>query len=450
MLELPWELRRLIIIQVLQYGRTTLPSFSQQLIETPTRLRNCFDANISKVTNLYVPKRKYGYINGNGLQATNRQLRKETKQIVDEELKSGNLDVPFVLDVMIVKDIGIFPNWMSFPYQPEHLKKLTINFRIIRVGSKTVPDEWIEAARYEDKEYWQSYLQLLITLTLYAFGAFSIKQHPTQPLIQNNIQLSSIYRSSSIKKAIDKENYPILHSNAINSDLQSYPNFKSHYNNIFNAYRLPSASWITDNLSIDFVKFEYDVNNERIPLVPGCKEWTYRADLPPGAVEIRKEGRFYKPGCTQFGRDIFRDYEPETMWSEQRDTCREFICKGMFASYQLDEVLGEILCGVGYCEVHESPEAPYLQLLAHSVGCISATGPSTRPLHLVERYPMCWLCKPSEWRDDTRDDEWDYDDEVIERNLARELACDPPDEEQILRWRVMKSRKAHGWILEGD
>jgi hypothetical protein len=43
------------------------------------------------------------------LRATNGQLRYETNLLMQEELESGNVDEPFVLDIICVKDIGVFP-----------------------------------------------------------------------------------------------------------------------------------------------------------------------------------------------------------------------------------------------------------------------------------------------------------------------------------------------------
>lgn len=58
LLDLPWEVRRPIIIHVLQYGRQKLPSLSRKLIESRVRLCNCFDENQPEITNFYVPRYK--------------------------------------------------------------------------------------------------------------------------------------------------------------------------------------------------------------------------------------------------------------------------------------------------------------------------------------------------------------------------------------------------------
>lgn len=119
---LPWEVRRPIIIEVLRHQRKSTPVFSRKFIESRVRLRNCFDENFPETTNFYVARHKNRYLHGNALRATNRKLRYETNLLIQEELESGNLQLPFVLDIMVVKDIGVFPTWMSFPYRPAHIK----------------------------------------------------------------------------------------------------------------------------------------------------------------------------------------------------------------------------------------------------------------------------------------------------------------------------------------
>ncbi|KFG81934.1 hypothetical protein MANI_118259 [Metarhizium anisopliae] len=216
LLDLPWELRRPIIVQVLRRGRKSEPAFNRKLIESRVRLRNCFDDDFPKTTNLYVQRHKNRYLHGNALRTTNRQLRYETNLLIEEEIKSGNIEIPFVLDVMIVKDVGVFPTWMSFPYRPEHLKMLTINLRIVRPGTSVVPDEWIKVARYEEKEY---------------------SRRDNSPANWNIIMDVAYMLSVSI---------------------------------VPNAYLLPSASYVADKLFIDFKEAEYDVNNKPIP--PGVDD----------------------------------------------------------------------------------------------------------------------------------------------------------------------------------
>lgn len=90
--------------------------------------------------------------------------------------KSGDVEIPFVPDVVLVKDISVFPTWMNFPYQPEYLKLLTLSIRIIQPGTAIVPDEWVNAARYDEAEYrGTDQWNILMDIRLYAFGCFSVK-----------------------------------------------------------------------------------------------------------------------------------------------------------------------------------------------------------------------------------------------------------------------------------
>jgi hypothetical protein len=457
LLDLPWELRRPIIVHVLQRRRSKLPSFSRKLIESRLRLRNCLDANFPEVTNFYVPRHKNRYLHGNGLRATNRQLRHETDQLIQEELKSGSIDVPFVLDVMVVKDIGVFPSWMSFPYRPEHLKKLTVNLRIVRPGTSTVPNEWVEVARYKDDKYYPTSWHLLMAITLYAFGCFSVKQDPVLPRVQRNSQAAATEEAqpAKTKQANDnktKDKQLSLRPKGKESNSGMRPNLVDHQSDTFDAFRLSSASYVTDELLIKFDEFEYDANSKPIPPPvragsKGIRPWD---PILPGALETCKESRFYKEGCVQFGRDLFSDYSSKWKDGDEIVEDLELVYKGKYRSYQLQDVLTETIFGVRSPEVHESTLAPYFQVLAHSVGVINHAGPMMLQSALLERYPSDWTYYDDRWEDDAHDDEWDYSDHIIERNLARELARDPPDEGHILRLRILQSRKAHGWILESD
>lgn len=45
-----------------------------------------------------------------------RQLRQEIDQLMENEhVSTDQHNISFILDVMLVKDIGVFPKWISFP-----------------------------------------------------------------------------------------------------------------------------------------------------------------------------------------------------------------------------------------------------------------------------------------------------------------------------------------------
>ncbi|KAJ6788041.1 hypothetical protein PWT90_09793 [Aphanocladium album] len=519
LLNLPWEVRRPIIAAVLPQGRSKLPSLSDKLIKSRVRLRNCFDASHPEVTNFYVPRYKNRRVNGNGLRATNRQLRYETDLLIEEELKSGKVEVPFVLDIMIVREIGIFPSWMSFPYQPEHLKKLTINLRIVRPGTATVPDEWVEMARYKYHKYiptLDTRWHLLMGIVYYALGCFSVKQDPLLPRVEPSMQpvtrqqellaqteqervqndderattgkaargkaatgkattgkattgkattgKATTGKATTGKAAIGKATtgkaqpagttstkgrkakgkQPTTRFAQKTGQMPKELDILNHQSDAFDAYRLSSPSYVTDELVLSFATREYDVNNEPVPLPQGKRPPPWQP-LPPGVLETRKESRFYKMGCIQFSRDLFHDYSTQHMdWSDM-DEDRRLMYEGSYTTEYFYEQLIESIRVNDSSRVYESDLGTYLQVLAQSVGVLSCAGPLAREWPFICQQPREWT-----YHDDRWEDQEDYRLEVIERHLASELASDEPDEERLIQLRILQARHAHGWIQEDD
>ncbi|KAJ3478221.1 hypothetical protein NLG97_g8635 [Lecanicillium saksenae] len=474
LLSLPWEVRRPIIATVLPQGRSKLPSLSDKLIKSRVRLRNCFDASHPEVTNFYVPRYKNHRVNGNGLRATNRQLRYETDLLIEEELKSGKVEVPFVLDIMLVREIGVFPSWMSFPYQPEHLKKLTINLRIIRPGTATLPDEWVEMARYKYHKYvptLDTCWHLFMGIVYYALGCFSVKPDPLLPRVEPGMQPVTRQQeliAKTAQKSVQNNDEKATTGRAQPAGTTSTKGKKakgkqlttrfarkkgqmpkkrdilSHQSDMFDAYRLSSPSYVTDELVLSFAPREYDVNNEPVPLPQGERPHPWQP-LPPGVLETCKESRFYEEGCIQFSRDLFRDYSTQYMdWSDM-DEERRLMYEGSYTTQYFYEYLIESFGVTDSSWVYESDLGTYLQVLAQSVGVLSCAGPLAREWSLICQHPGEWTYHYDWW-----EDQEDYRLEVIERGLARELASDEPDEERLIQLRILQARHAHGWILEDD
>ncbi|KAJ4154987.1 hypothetical protein LMH87_000257 [Akanthomyces muscarius] len=475
---LPWEVRRPIIVQVLPHGRAKLPCFDDKLIKSRVRLRNCFDGAYPGITNFYVSRRRNRCFHGHGLRATNRQLRRETALVIDEELKSGRMDVPFVLDIMLVRDIGVFPSWMSFPYRPEHIQQLTVNIRIVRPGTISIPDEWAEMARYEDNSdscSLSTSWHLLLGITYYAFGCFSVKQDPALPRVdpagqqatrqdalladRENARVAEVQTAGPLggKKKTKpgttqpgetkqgKGRQPDVRFPKKKNPKWVHPDFVNHRSDTFDAYRLPSASYVTDELVIGFAKFECDVDNKPIPLPPKAKgfcisPWT---PIPPGTFEARKESRFYQEGCIQFSRDLFQDYSSKGLDFSETEEELHLIFDGTYTSYQVYCALVSAIYRMASPEVFTSELAPYLQLLAHSTGAISTDGPLVGERGLISQSPLEWTYTEDGWGADRQD----FKIEAIERNLAKELARDVPDEEHLVQLRILQARYNHGWIL---
>jgi hypothetical protein len=178
LLGLPIELRRQIILEVLRYRHQRRePVLKQRVIDGRVRLRNRFDPNYPAETNIYVKKSQSIIINGNALLHTNRQLRRDTQDLIEDTLETGKVTLPFVLDLIFVKDVGILPTWMSFPYMPKKIKRLRINIRIFRPKRGLLPADWIPVAQYRRQDYdsretpcgWNLYVVLLF----YAMGRLS-------------------------------------------------------------------------------------------------------------------------------------------------------------------------------------------------------------------------------------------------------------------------------------
>ncbi|KAK3192737.1 hypothetical protein K4F52_001091 [Lecanicillium sp. MT-2017a] len=454
LIDLPWEVRRLIIVAVLRGGgRRTTPSFSRKLIEKRERLRNCFEEHLPEVTNLYVPRHKNRYLHGNGLRATNRQLRYETNLVMREELETGKLEVPFVLDVMVVKDIGVFLTWMSFPYRPMHIKKLTINLRIVRPGTSTVPDEWVEVARYHDDELYSRWENsptrwnvVIMAVVLYAFGCFSVKPDPARPPIRNNQQPSAARKvpsknvPSAGKQTVGNakaSSKPLSGRRPKPSKFAMLPNLADHQSDTLDAYILPSPSYIIDEMYIDFKECEYDVQSK--PILPADKD------------SSREASRFYKAGCVQFGRDVFRDFnaaDPDKDYEELEDE-RDLISEGKYACHQLQEALCNILWARRLPGMRRSAYGPYLDVLARSVGEVSCSPCRGTPINILERHPRVWIDKEYVVHTAQLDPEG-YSKATTERNLVREMASDSPNEDLIDDLRLLQIRRSHGWVEEDD
>ncbi|CEJ93881.1 hypothetical protein VHEMI09443 [[Torrubiella] hemipterigena] len=424
-LSLPWELRRQIILDILQCSDPALPCFDEQFITS---------------------RNKYEYVRGQALRATNVQLRNETDQVI-EELKSGTCDMPFTLDVMLVRGIGVFPNWIHFPYRPTHLQKLTINIRIIRPWTTAVPEEWVEMARYQDKSCSHTHWHIFMAITMIAFGIFSIKQDPTLPRVDHYRELAVTERVVVNDKAPESNTSTPKATDRYSNTQRNFKNIEAFCSETFDAYRLSSASWVTDILFLNFCKLEYDEHNKPIPPPADCKGLSIYRSVPKGVSESYQERRFYKPGYMQFGRDIFRDYSLDYMGIDEYDSYRESIVNGTFLSSQLEEAMANWILCVNYPDIYTSAEAIYLEILAFNVGAIHDTEDSNT---LVDRYWSNWTYEDQNWDVDFPDGQRYYTKEVIERNLVRQLAHEPRDEEQILQCRILRARMENGWILESD
>ena len=154
-------------------------------------------------------------------------------------------------------------------------------------------------ARHDEELYsrWENsraqWNVVIMAVLLYAFGRFSVKPDPAQPLINRSNQPTVAGEAVSTKKqairnAKKKDTLPpTLKAKRSKFGMRpNLPNLADHQSDTFNAHTLPSPSYVVDKLFIDFRECEYDVNNKPVP---------------PGDPDSCKESRFYKEGCVQFG-----------------------------------------------------------------------------------------------------------------------------------------------------
>ncbi|CEJ82809.1 hypothetical protein VHEMI02856 [[Torrubiella] hemipterigena] len=396
LLDLPWEIRRDILTRALRPINTknnntsSLPSLSKESFQRRVRLRNCFDTDFPEETNLYVPRNNNRYAQATGLRAVNRQLREETDLLINK------LDLPFVMDIMVVKDVGIFPTWLSYPYPPRHLKKLTINLRTIQPGKCAIPTDWVEAGRHKQAkwEFWRkgpTIWNIMAAITLYTFNCLSIKSTASE---------------------------------------STRPNALSGLTNVADAHLSSSRAFVTDKLCIHIAPLEYDAKNAPIPIE---------------TQDLCKESRLYREGYFQFGRELFEDFSTETMWPDEIDYMRRLLARGEYPCYQLSDRLGNIIY-----EVDRNTDSAYyfyLRLLARSVGELIIDGGIPGQDLTIYRHPAFWVHLRY-----AIDCELLVEGNFNKKQVLRSLKKEMKDgwSEMAANLRTIEIRRSHGWVQEDD
>ncbi|KAJ6783683.1 hypothetical protein PWT90_08041 [Aphanocladium album] len=107
-------------------------------------------------------------MNGNGMLGTNRELRQDTLDVLREMRARGGRALPYVLDLMLVHDVGAFPPWIGHPFWPERMGRLEVNVRVFRPDAGLIPSEWIfdcdeiEGVEWDSKSVWDLLTVLLL------------------------------------------------------------------------------------------------------------------------------------------------------------------------------------------------------------------------------------------------------------------------------------------------
>ena len=334
LLGLPLELRRQIILEVLRHRQHQKPPvLKQRVVADRVRLRNRFDPTYPAETNIYIKKGQSIIIISNALLHTNRQMRRDTQDLIEDTLETGKVAIPFVLDLMIVKDVGILPTWTSFPYVPKKLKTLRINMRIFRPKKGLFPSDWIPVAQYRPQGYrssdtpcsWNFYVVLLF----YAMGRISTSSEATLTADPEQRRLSAEELNTESKTGS------------------------------MDVYLSALAPYSVDQMLIHINEFEH---------LPDGKEIRgYNEDTESQSI-------FYKKGYFRFGRTIFTD-----PWEEDKEL--PYVREGKLASvdlfYGLSGAFEYLHSWYGsttsYDSVNEQSLQIYVDVAAKCIGTIRHT-----------------------------------------------------------------------------
>ncbi|KAJ6789328.1 hypothetical protein PWT90_01068 [Aphanocladium album] len=348
---LPLELRRAIILDVLTCGRRKEPTLTKKLVSGRVRLRNCFDADRPETTNIYVQRHKNRFRHGNALLATCHQLRSETLTLINDTIKPGRAEVPFVLDVMLVKDVGVFPTWMSFPYKPRHIKKLTVQVRIVRPGRLVVPPDWFEAARYKKSEHdfersSPSAWNLFVVLVVYALSGFTATP-PAAAAARAELDLAPTQRSKHRDRAAAAR--PL----------------------VVDAHLLDAPPYMVDEMLIRWRPHEQ--------LASG------KAVRRPWVPDPRKKSDHYRSGYHQFGRDLFSELSAEEVRRNPNWPRAAMQREGTLACHDLTWAM-HLRFSADFSWFARGLEM-YFDLLANNIGVVRDIHADGKPCLLVDGGP---------------------------------------------------------------
>ena len=276
---------------------------------------------------------------------------------------------------------------------------------------------------------------------LYAFGCFSVKPDPARPLIRrNNQQAPTAEDTPSARKRPSGKA-------VVSTKLPSGPkakktksgmrrNLEDHQSDIFSAYVLASPSYIIDELFIDFQGREDDAQNNPVH--------SREED------RINKKSQFYKEGCLQFGRDIFRDFDandPNKDYEGLEDE-RNWISDGIYACYQLEHCFYNLFRGRKSLSLYSSVYGPYLEMLPRSTGWVSYTSCTGHDSLMLGRHPDEWMS--AKYAAIASSDPRGSSVATIEQIMAAEIAGASPDEDLVDDLRLLQIRRSHGWVEEDD
>ncbi len=394
-------------------------------------LGNCFDERHPRATNIYIEKPGTWPLarSARALQATNRQLRDDATLLINEMFKTGKVEAPFILDIMIVKDIGVFPTWLCFPYKTKRILSLRVNLRIIRPDAKAVPLEWVESARYPANisPCWDE----LKTPTLWSFFAVLV----LIPL--SRLRYKPAVDATDIKPVAAATNKQQGQSADIDAT-GSQPTAKispatgsilNHRSRMMDAYLVPmeATPYIVDQLHIDYKPTEYRPNGKRIV---------------PGVEDKSRNGPFYKEGYVQFGREAFHDNTDYSDSWETYELQMEDKAAGRVASGQLLEQTWQSITRITDYKKEEDELALYQYVLANSVGEVTYSPPVGNDGCMMSMNTDSWIS--------AYESDGDWRTMNISKAIAKEEASEEPARGYITLLQLAKRRRALGWQAQFD
>lgn len=431
LLSLPWEIRSVILLDVLEPQRRREPIFDWKLMQKRVRLVNFFDEKHPKATNIYIERPGTWPLarSARALQATNRRLRDDVTLLINETFKTGKAKAPFILDIMVVKDVGVFPTWLCFPYKTKRILSLRVNLRIIRPDAKAVPLEWVELARYpaNTPPRWgelkmPTFWSFFAVLALISLSRLRYRQAVDETGIKSAAATTNKQQGQSADGDATGSQPTTRGSHATGSILK-------HRSSVMDAYLVPmeETPYVVDQFHIDYRPTEYRPNGK--PIVPGVEDKS-------------RNGPFYKDGHVQFGREVFHDNTEYSDSWETHELQMEEKAAGSVASGQLLEHTWQSITRMVDYKQGEDELALYHYVLANSVGEVTYSPPIGNDGCMMSKNTDSWIS--------AYESDGDWRTMNISKAIAKEQASMDPARGYIALLQLAKRRRALGWQAQFD
>ncbi|KAJ3472249.1 hypothetical protein NLG97_g11152 [Lecanicillium saksenae] len=331
---------------------------------------------------------------------------------------------------MVVKDVGVFPTWLCFPYKTRRILKLRVNLRIVRPDAKAVPLEWVELACYpenlrhpaawvESPTFWNFYAVLaLVPLS-------RLRYEPTRD--ENEAKAAAALKNGHFRQlpggaAIGRQSA----SKITPASLQK------HKSSVINAHlvSLEETPYVVDQLHLNFKWAECRPNGKLI--IPGI----------PSEEDKSINGPFYREGYFQFGREVFHD---DFDYSDSWDTYERQLedqKAGRVSTELLLHHIWESISEITSYKEKEDDLVLYQYALANSVGAVIYCTTAGNEVTMMTKSTDSWV---SEWESNG-----DWRTMNISKAIAAEEASEDPAQGYIALLKLAKRRRALGWQAQYD